>query len=516
MYDFAYSMMLTEIVVDAKNEKTDEWRCSDDQFKKLLNLGPQMEDCGFWICETPVPEDRTMIFVDNHDRQRERWKDHKGKETPPVCDWDVKKHLDSCLLNFKYGHQYHVTQSFLLTQDYGDTVRLMSSYAFFAYRQGPPGISVNSMKDVIAPVYTKDPSKPGVWNPTGCRGTPVTSPVTAAWDEDQTRPWICEHRWQGMGGLVRFRKLVYQERNDKQLPTAEMKKKYKWADKEGRIAYSVGAEKDGGFVAYGFVALSRGWNWYTQCGFNQSRDLAEHDDVETGMPAGTYCNLASIHGAVPWPDAWKPSMCTVDTVTIGEDGKMKSGKLLGGGILVIHHSYQGGSANDPEEPVEPEIPVSNPNDFWGWKALVKVDDSEIVGCCFTVAKLWQAEPGDLKREEGLTRENCLENKDAAEGDEIRRLRGWNRARCPSSAEEAYSWIEWGARGAGNETGEKEDPTAVARHWIDTSLVIVFIVVGELAVFASVLCCCKPSEAAEQRRRSQPAIELGDVLLENRS
>ncbi|CAE7764503.1 unnamed protein product, partial [Symbiodinium sp. CCMP2592] len=38
----------------------------------------------------PVPTDRALLFLDNHDQQRERWKPEVPGQPPssPVCFWD--------------------------------------------------------------------------------------------------------------------------------------------------------------------------------------------------------------------------------------------------------------------------------------------------------------------------------------------------------------------------------------------------------------------------------------------
>eukprot|EP00438_Fugacium_kawagutii_P008335 Skav233349 [mRNA] locus=scaffold394:366389:372438:- [translate_table: standard] len=86
---------------------------------------------------------------------------------------------------FKHGLVYNLAQLFMLAWPYGDAVRVMSSYAFEEFDQGPPGVQNGSWRD-----------KP--LSPNGrCRSTPSTSPVTDEYDQDTEHPWVCEHRWQG-------------------------------------------------------------------------------------------------------------------------------------------------------------------------------------------------------------------------------------------------------------------------------------------------------------------------------
>ncbi len=96
-----------------------------------------------------LPADKAVVFVDNHDLQR----GHAGGDE---------------ILNYKDGDLYTLANVFMLAWPYGYP-KVMSSYRFDDTDQGPP----------------------------------KSRPVIA---DNCGSGWVCEHRWQAMAGMVRFRK----------------------------------------------------------------------------------------------------------------------------------------------------------------------------------------------------------------------------------------------------------------------------------------------------------------------
>jgi hypothetical protein len=165
--------------------------------------------------------------------------------------------------------------------------------------------------------------------PIFCKKTPEVSPVNrSSWDNDTNTPWVCEHRWDGVAGMVRFRRAIANYTEDHVVPRLK--------DKTGHLGYSIGE------VA--FVALSRGYNWFTKHGPNSTLDLAKYNDTKTwnrktGMPKGEYCNLA----AISYPSDM-PLCGGVDNpwhrIAVNENGTIVSGHLPSGRVVAIHVAFK--------------------------------------------------------------------------------------------------------------------------------------------------------------------------------
>jgi hypothetical protein len=261
------------------------------------------------------------------------------------------------------------------------------------------------------------------------------------------RPWICEHRWEGVAGMVRFRKLVMKDKSTNAMS-------HEWFDDEGRLGYSLGK--------VGFVAVSRGRNTYSKCGSDETKDLA---NTKTGLPEGTYCNLARLPGPVPVPSQWKESDCSSDSVIVDGTGTIINGSLPGGEVVVIHKDYKTDTERKPAQPAEiPKLPADEPKDFWGWrKTSGQNDTKEHLGCCFAVSVTVYNEPVGLRKIGDLDASSCDENVNAGEGSDREEV-GWDRT-CPPTAEEAWTKIQWSRR---QEQWKKEElPTAT--YWMQTSV-----------------------------------------------
>ncbi|CAL1154275.1 unnamed protein product, partial [Cladocopium goreaui] len=243
--NFDFGSQVAQVLFDVW--KDGEWEDSSTRFGDLLHIGSPSPDCVYSICDTAYPPVQSQVRgkIDNHDQQRQRWKPAKGgPPDSPVCRWDGKDFrqlmcrneiLESSRLNTHKGRRlfYNLAQLFMLAWPYADGVRIMSSYAFEDFDQGPPGVQNGSWRD--RPL-----------SPSGrCRSTPSTSPVTDAYDQDLEHPWVW--RWQGVAGLVRFRRLLGD------LAHGGVTRWRLWSDKSGHAAF--------GLHNVSFVALNHGYNW---------------------------------------------------------------------------------------------------------------------------------------------------------------------------------------------------------------------------------------------------------------
>jgi alpha-amylase len=167
--------------------------------------------------------ERAFIFVDNHDNQR----GHGGAGE---------------VITHKTPREYKQGVAFTLALDYGFT-RIMSSYSFDSSDQGPPH-----------------------------NGDYTTADVPINDDGSCGGGWVCEHRWNAITKMVRFRNAV------------------------------VGKPKENFWTNGGAVAFSRGNAGF----FAMAKEGKMDETLPTGLPAGTYCNLI---------DNCKTSL------TVGADGK---------------------------------------------------------------------------------------------------------------------------------------------------------------------------------------------------
>ncbi|CAL4138325.1 unnamed protein product, partial [Meganyctiphanes norvegica] len=156
--------------------------------------------------------DKAFVFVDNHDNQR----GHGG--------------AGNCLTH-KFPHDYRLGIAFTLAQPYGFT-RIMSSYEFGDDSDmGPPHYSDYGTADVV------------INSENQCEGG-----------------WLCEHRWESIYKMVRFRNAVAS------VPD--------W---------------DNYFCDGNVVAFSRGNLGF----FAMVKSGTLNENFQTGMPAGTYEDVVS-------------------------------------------------------------------------------------------------------------------------------------------------------------------------------------------------------------------------------
>lgn len=320
--DFVFGNALSEFVFDSYTGG--EWVNRTHAFQDLLTLNRGwIGACdGYQYCKLPVEPARALHFVDNHDQQRERWKEELGgPPSSPVCMWDMAR-PGICRPIYKHGMQHLVLVLWMLAWPLplgADSVRVISSYAWTHFAEGPPGVENNSLKQTAKRVYTGNETRPS-----GCRSTPAGSPVADTYDNDTLHPWICEHRWEGIAGFVRLRKLLR--------PEVDWSIQHAWGDPEGRFAYALAPQ--GSAVSHAFVALSRGFNTVSRYGPNASITLKGRN---TGLPAGQYCNLAV--GTSPFTRGaggiWNCASGT--SVVVDAMGRIISKTLLpAAGALALH------------------------------------------------------------------------------------------------------------------------------------------------------------------------------------
>ncbi|KAL1504259.1 hypothetical protein AB1Y20_010668 [Prymnesium parvum] len=183
-----------------------------------------------------LPSQSALAFIDNHDSQRASAAlaaSSVEAADPHAPFWRGMSHatasLASGVLTYKEGPSYAVAAAFMLAWPYG-RVRLMSSYYFDDHDAGPPSQAVHDGKGGVA-----------------C---------------GEGQPWVCEHRWSAIGGMVRWRLVAGDA------PVGN------WvAQGSNRIAFSRGARA---FIA---LAAPGSGTWSTT--------------LQTGLPAGEYCDVAA-------------------------------------------------------------------------------------------------------------------------------------------------------------------------------------------------------------------------------
>ncbi|XP_030040942.1 alpha-amylase 4N isoform X2 [Manduca sexta] len=154
------------------------------------------------------PSDNVLAFIDNHDTQR-------GND----------------VLTYKNARAYKAAIAFLLAHPYGEP-RIMSSYFFNNFQQGPPSDAQGNIK---SPIINQD--------------------------DTCGNGWVCEHRWRQIYQMVAFRNTV----GDAQISNW-------WDNGYNQIAFSRGNR--------GFIA------------FNVQESIL-NVSLQTGLPEGDYCDVIS-------------------------------------------------------------------------------------------------------------------------------------------------------------------------------------------------------------------------------
>ncbi len=112
-----------------------------------------------WDRASFLPSESVVVFLDNHDTQRHT--------------------EENGVLTYRDGSLYELGLVYMLAYPYG-RVRVMSSFEFGAQSQGPPALEDESIKRVH-----------------GAEG------LNCGRGE-----WVCEHRWNPVAAIVRFRKVT--------------------------------------------------------------------------------------------------------------------------------------------------------------------------------------------------------------------------------------------------------------------------------------------------------------------
>mmetsp|Transcript_4618 Transcript_4618/g.13345 ORF Transcript_4618/g.13345 Transcript_4618/m.13345 type:complete len:924 (+) Transcript_4618:63-2834(+) len=215
---------------------------------------------------------------------------------------------------YKNGLEFHQQQKFFLAWPWTQRIMLWGGFAYTDTDQGPPGC--DGEEELCSPVSVFDES-----GAAQCMETPTDSPMP---DElAQSRRWVCEHRWDGVAGLVGFRKAC------RGLPTAVL------PTEPGRLGFKAGDEC--------FVGLVRGTNrwWPHDFGHLGNWSLA---GLAVGLPEGRYCDVASL----PERFAAGRADCPREVV-VGADGRISSGSVPEGDLSAI---YTG--AMLPARPLSPQ------------------------------------------------------------------------------------------------------------------------------------------------------------------
>ncbi|CAG2234202.1 AMY [Mytilus edulis] len=147
-----------------------------------------------------------------------------------VDNHDNQRSDISNILTHKTPREYKMANAFMLANDYGFT-RVMSSYYFGDDTNlSPPQYTNNSMKDPITSIKQQGTCGHG---------------------------WVCEHRWPSIANMVVFRNAV------------EGTWKTHWINKNNQLSFARGTK--------GFFAMAKNGKM--------------NETLDTGLPAGEYCDL---------------------------------------------------------------------------------------------------------------------------------------------------------------------------------------------------------------------------------
>ncbi|CAJ1399838.1 unnamed protein product [Effrenium voratum] len=190
----------------------------------------------------------------------------------PTCFQDGRSDAaDPTVPTFKNGLAFHQQQKFLLASPFPTTVVLWSGYSWQSIEQGPPGGAGGEE----------------------CMATPSASPLPL--ELASSRRWVCEHRWQGVAGLIHFRKACRKAITKS------------WAG----ACVGCGALRLG---AGCFLALAGPDGWQLR--------------LTTGLPGGRYCDLSSLENRT-----------CVREVLLGDEGRILEGGVPAGDLLAISTTW---------------------------------------------------------------------------------------------------------------------------------------------------------------------------------
>eukprot|EP00933_Yihiella_yeosuensis_P064779 TRINITY_DN6829_c0_g1_i3.p1 TRINITY_DN6829_c0_g1~~TRINITY_DN6829_c0_g1_i3.p1 ORF type:complete len:951 (+),score=151.03 TRINITY_DN6829_c0_g1_i3:300-3152(+) len=226
------------------------------------------------------------------------------------------KKADPKIATYKNGLEFHQQQKFFLAWPFGIAMLTWSGYGWTHMDQGPPGCD-KSDGDLCHAEPVWDAS-----DKMSCLPTPTKSPMPKK--DSKRRGWVCEHRWEGVAGMVHFRKacrglkLAETWKNDSSVPV-----------KEGHVAFRLGDEDSD---EHCFVALVKGYNRKSKSPWGHLGDW-QLKGLAVGMPEGRYCDMSSLSDRRGWTRRSCPR-----EVVVGSDGVVISGFVPEGDILAIHSS----------------------------------------------------------------------------------------------------------------------------------------------------------------------------------
>lgn len=211
------------------------------------------------------------------------------------------------IITHKDGTLYDLTNVFMLAWPYGYP-KIMSSYEFSYGDEGPPSDN-NGNTDTI---YSN--------------GTP-----------NCFNEWKCEHRWQAIANMVEFRNVT----------SSDFTVDNWWSNGGNQIAFSRG---DSGFVAINKEGYS----------MNQT--------LQTGMPAGEYCNV--VYGEL----ATNGQSCTGPSIVVDANGTAQV-SLDSWNALAIHSESQVSSSSQ-NQIISTDFTV-NATTYWGQNVYVVGNIAEL-------------------------------------------------------------------------------------------------------------------------------------------
>jgi len=224
------------------------------------------------------------------------------------------KDADPEIATYKNGLAFHQQQKFFLSWPFGEKVLIWGGYGWRDTNHGPPGCD-KSDGDHCTPdsVYDED-------GHAQCMPAPTVSPLPKS--AARERRWICEHRWQGVAGMMHFRKACRQH---------AVSEKWEGGKTEGvgigRLAFRLGSDC--------FVALTRGRREDEDdnvAGVGGTWDLT---GLKIALPQGRYCDMSSLHTQKGWDQSSCPREVEVD-----EEGVIQHGSVTQGELLAIHTGAQ--------------------------------------------------------------------------------------------------------------------------------------------------------------------------------
>ncbi|XP_043481345.1 alpha-amylase A-like [Leptopilina heterotoma] len=175
------------------------------------------------------------------------------------------------ILNYKLPRQYKMAQAFMLAHPYGDA-RVMSSFEFTDPNAGPPADENGNLE------------------------SPIINVTGNACDNG----WVCEHRWPEIRNMVKFRNIAKGAKLTKW-----------WSNGKDQIAF---ARERRGFIV-----------------FNNQKNLDLKQRLNTGLPAGRYCDIIS--GNMNFGNR-----CSVKTIDVDKKGfaDFEIPHMAHNGVIAIH------------------------------------------------------------------------------------------------------------------------------------------------------------------------------------